>query len=470
MLEKCHIHSSPTASDQAQLRIDAGHWPVAVSLRSLDLSNSTYMSSFTDPQCAALFNQLPQQLTALDLSTCIRRPAVCLSVIGTRLTQLKKLQLSVKHNHSPQSDHHLCVGDVSYLAGCTALTHLELERITSASPSTTQQQQETAESEQQQPFWELPLVPPHMNTFDVCTQGCQSGSGDASCHSISRVHQQDTQPGVSLSGSTSIQGSPASSHVRLPAGIHQLTSAAAATAIYEPVHSSGNTASSAPGSLTVNVRRRLSFGSGSGGVLPTLESLSLSNKLGDQNIYSSQSCTSAAAAHTDSHATNKRCTCSNCYHQYHFALLPSSSRPPVWNASAAWLLPLVNMQHLSITVSPWVDDSVVPHLAVMHSLQSLDWSGCSQLSGAGFEYISGASQLTRLELNSCSSLIDEGVACVCAALPGLRQLGLRGCSRLSNAAMTSICHLTQLRVLAVADNNQLDVRYAEFSIILPHMT
>jgi hypothetical protein len=117
----------------------------------------------------------------------------------------------------------------------------------------------------------------------------------------------------------------------------------------------------------------------------------------------------------------------------------SDAAAPLPAANPAWLSPLLRLQRLSVTDSPWLTDRALASLSGLRSLRRLDVSRCAGFTGAGFAALSALSALSELSAAGCEALDDAGVGAAAGAFGGaLRRLNLDSCRAVTDAGVAAV--------------------------------
>ncbi|GBF95996.1 hypothetical protein Rsub_08811 [Raphidocelis subcapitata] len=116
---------------------------------------------------------------------------------------------------------------------------------------------------------------------------------------------------------------------------------------------------------------------------------------------------------------------------------PEAVPPP--GALSTWLSPLLQLQRLAVTDSPWLTDRALASLSGLHRLRCLDVSRCNAFTGAGFGALSALTALTELGAAGCEALDDAGVGAAAGAFGGsLRRLNLDSCRGVTDAGVAAL--------------------------------
>jgi hypothetical protein len=116
------------------------------------------------------------------------------------------------------------------------------------------------------------------------------------------------------------------------------------------------------------------------------------------------------------------------------------------------------LQHLTISFSTWVDDSVLTGLSGLTNLSSLSIISCHKFSGVGFSSWGSMRDLTRLNLSGCGGVSDAGLAALARECGGLRELVLAGCKAVTDAGVVELVQLRWMRQLNVTSNRSITYR------------
>jgi hypothetical protein len=364
-------------------------------LQHLSVSHLSCSESFLQ----VLLLSLPSSLTALDLSSCsgFGKDSNCLQGLQD-CKQLRSLNLS-------GSSGRLAESALQYLSELSCLTELQLDHIDHSSSSGSGGASECAAA--------------GASSSDVL--GGDAPLGNAS-GSSSRASSMSCSQGVS-SQSSSSDGSSSSRGVSGVAGL-----LAGTDMVGSPTKHmlAANTSRSANGGEVLPVRRSLFAEAAEAGAAAIADFLqygspAVAEEAGPELMYL-QDC------------------------QQQQQQLPR-------------LAHMQQLQHLTISFSTWVDDSILAGLSGLTNLRSVSIISCHRFSGVGFGSWGSMRDLTRLNLSGCGGVSDAGCAALARECTGLKQLVLAGCKAVGDAGVAELAQLRWLRQLNLTSNRSITHRW-----------
>jgi hypothetical protein len=371
-------------------------------LQQLSVSHLSCSESFLQ----VLLLSLPSSLTALDLSSCsvpgFGRGSNCLQGLQ-ECKQLRTLNLS-------GSSGRLAESALQYLSELSCLTELQLDHIDHSSSS---------------------------------SSGSESAAGEASSSGMS----EEDGPGSNGSGSSSSRASSMS----CSQGISSQSSSSDGSCDSRGVHGvaallvgSDVVGSPTKGMLAANS----SSGRGIGGALMPVR----------RSLFAEAAAARAAAIADFLQYRNAAAEEETATEQMHLQDCCQLQQ------QLPRLAHMQQLQHLTISFSTWVDDSVLTGLSGLTNLRSLSIVSCHNFSGVGFSSWGSMQGLTRLNLSGCGGVSDAGLAALATECGGLRELVLAGCKAVTDAGVAELAQLRWLRQLNMTSNRSITHRWEHLCI------